>query len=133
MEIVNIKKLTPMGSKILTTCDRYEEEVEKDGIIDTEKSEGAVKEFQTVIAVGPYCRNVKVGDLVQINPARYVVKRYKDGSLKDNAIKQNEVIGFNFPLIEVDNKICMLLFEEDVDFIVNEFETVEVHNSEIIE
>ena len=84
--MLKIKKIKPLFNKILTTMDLYDNPMTEDGIIDGSKEDGGIKEYQTVIAVGPTVKCVKPGDLVVINPARYQVMKHKDGSLKDGVI-----------------------------------------------
>mgnify|MGYP006991684070 FL=1 len=84
MKDIKVLKATPMFNGVITTCHQWEVDGESDGLIDTAKSQGVVKPHQTVVAVGSAARSVKVGDLVIIDPTRFAVKRYNDGSLKDN-------------------------------------------------
>jgi hypothetical protein len=73
--MINIKKIELTANYVLTTKDIYTEE-DGSGII---KLSGTLKEYQTVVAVGPMVRTIKVGDFVCINPKRYAVTRYKEG------------------------------------------------------
>ena len=66
MSTLKIKKIKPMFNRVLTTCDLYTEDLMTDGIIDSTKVEGAIKEYQTVIACGPTVKCVKPGDVVVI-------------------------------------------------------------------
>ena len=77
-------------------------------------------------------RNVKEGDIVFINPDRFMVKKYRDGSLKDGVIKENEVIGYNFDIIDIAGKPHMLLNENDIKFIAEEYEFYETEETELI-
>lgn len=121
-----------MFNRVLTTCELYENPiVNADGIIDSSKEEGGIMEMQRVIAVGPYVKNIKVGDLVVINPTRYQVMKHKEGSLKDGVITDNPVIGYNFPILDIDNKPHLYIYDSDVDFVVKEFE--ETFDSEVAE
>lgn len=134
MKMLNIKKMRPMYTNILVTCDKYgNEDVEKNGLIDTDKDEGAVKEYQTVLATGNAVRNIVVGDMVAINPSRFAVKQFKDGSLNDGVIQQNPIIGYNFPIILIDNKECMLIDEKDIMYVIEEMEETEVEDTPIID
>lgn len=133
MSTLKIKKIKPMFNKILTTCDLYTEDLMVDGIVDSTKVEGAIKEYQTVIACGSMVKNVKPGDLVVINPTRYQIMKHKEGSLNDGVIGDNAVISYNFPILVVDDVPCLYIFDADVDFIIKEFETVEDEATEIVE
>lgn len=128
MTDIKVLKATPMFNGVITTCHQWEVDGESDGLIDTAKSQGVVKPHQTVVAVGSAARSVKVGDLVIIDPTRFAVKRYNDGSLKDNVVKQQEIVGFDFPIIELNGEPHMLLNENDIVYIVNEYEEFEIES-----
>lgn len=121
-----------MTNRVLTTCELYEE-IKIDGIIDSSKEEGAIREYQTVIACGPMVRDVKVGDLVVINPTRYQVMKHKEGSLKDGVITDNPVIGYNFPILEIDDKPRLYIYDSDIDFVITNFEEISNKVAEIDE
>lgn len=122
--MLNIKKIRPMFTKILTTMDRYEEDQTEGMLVNVNKLAGAVKEYQRVLAVGSNSAGIKEGDMVMINPARYAVMKHKEGSLKDGVITDNPVVGYNLPVLEVDGKECMLLETNDISFVIEEFEDV---------
>lgn len=127
-----IKKIQPMYTKILTTMCKYEEdELTAGGLIDSTKTQGTLKEYQTVIAVGNSVRNVKVGDLVCINPDRYAVKKHEAGSLKDGVITDNPVIKYNFNIMELEGVPHLLLDENDVSFIITDYEEVKEQKSDL--
>ena len=120
--MLNIKKIQPMANYLVTTKNEYtEDDIKKEGLISA-KMVGNLKEYQTVIAVGPMVRSVKVGDLVCINPKRYAVRRYEEGGLKDGVIKENPVTKYNFNVIELDHVDHLLLTDQDIDFVIEEFE-----------
>lgn len=127
-----IKKIQPMYTKILTTMCKYEEdELTAGGLVDASKTQGTLKEYQTVIAVGNSVRNVKVGDLVCINPERYAVKKHEAGSLKDGVITDNPVIKYNFNIMELEGVPHLLLDENDVSFIITDYEEVKEQKSDL--
>ena len=114
-----------MFTSLITTMDKYEQDVKTSGgIIDTNKQQGGLKEYQTVLAVGESVRGIKVGDLVCVNPTRFAIKKHQTGSLKDGVITDNPVIKYNFDVIEMDGKQCLLLQDRDIDFIIEEWEEV---------
>lgn len=120
-----LKKIRPMFNNIVTTMDVYETDQLEDGIIKSNKTKGSLKEYQTVLAVGPNVLSIKVGDIVAINPSRYTVMQHKDGSLQDGVIKDNMVVGYKFKTIELEGKECLFLYDQDIDYIIEEFEEVE--------
>lgn len=127
-----IKKIQPMYTKILTTMCKYEEdEMIAGGLIDSTKTQGTLKEYQTIVAVGNSVRNVKVGDLVCVNPERYAVKKHEAGSLKDGVITDNPVIKYNFNIMELEGVPHLLLDENDVSFIITDYEEVKEQKSDL--
>lgn len=121
-----------MFNRVLTTCDLYTEDLMTDGIIDSTKVEGAIKEYQTVIACGPMVKCVKPGDVVVINPTRYQVMKHKEGTLNDGVIQDNAVLSYNFPIMVVDDAPCLYIYDSDIEFAIKEFEMVN-EAAEIIE
>ena len=64
-----------MFTSLITTMDKYEEDVRTSGgLLDVTKKQGGLKEYQTVLAVGSSVRDIKVGDLVCVNPTRSSIK-----------------------------------------------------------
>ena len=120
-----------MFNNILTTMEKYEEDVMSMGIIT--KKQGGLKEYQKVVEIGSSVRDVKEGDLVCINPKRFAVRKHQDGSLKDGVITDNPVTTYNFDVIELEGVQYLLLQDRDIDFIITESEEVpEPVTSEII-
>lgn len=122
--MLELKKIKPLFTKILVTANKYEEVqyIEGTQIVDTEKKQLGLKEYQTVIAVGNEVTTVKPGDLVIINPTDYMVKKYSKDSTKSQMDDvYNPIIEFNFNIVIVDGKECLLLKERDVDFIAEEY------------
>ena len=120
------KKIKPMFTALITTMDRYEtDNFTKSGIIDATKQKGALKEYQTVLSIGSSVRDIKVGDLVSINPTRFAVMKHKEGSFKDGVIQDNQVLEYKFDIIKIDNKDHLLLQDRDIEFIIEEYEEIE--------
>lgn len=122
--MLKIKKIKPMFTALITTMDKYEQDVTTGGLINVTKMQGGLKEYQTVLAVGGSVRDIKVGDLVCVNPARFAVRKHQAGSLKDGVISDNPITTYNFDVVEMDGKQCLLLQDRDIDFIIEEFEEV---------
>ena len=123
--MLRVKKIRPMFTALVTTMDRYSEDVRTaDGIIDVSKQQGGLKEYQKVLAVGSMVRDIKVGDLVCVNPTRFAVKKHKPGTLKDGVVTDNPVVSYNFDVVEVDGQQCLLLQDRDIDFIIEDYEEV---------
>ena len=114
-----------MFTSLITTMDKYEQDkLTEGGLIDSTKQQGTLKEYQTVLATGDAVRNIKVGDLVCINPSRFAVKKHKEGSMRDGIITDNPVITYNFDTVEMDGKQCLLLQDRDIEYIIEEYEVV---------
>ena len=120
-----IKKIKPMFNSLLVTCNKYPKDVTLQGtsLVDTTKAD-TVKEYQTVVAVGPSVRGIEPGDVVFINPRRYAVKKHREGSLKDGVITDNPIIGYNFNIVEVDGVQHLYIQDNDIDYVAEgeEFE-----------
>ena len=74
--MLKIKEVKPLFTKVITTASVFEEDDVRNGVILNPK--GAVKPYQKVVKVGSMVRDVKVGELVMINPAAYIKKKYCD-------------------------------------------------------
>lgn len=125
--MLKIKKLKPIYTSILTTYNKYStpETVEGSDIIDPAKAKIMVKEYQKVLEVGNQVRLVKPGDIIVINPMKYA--KYKQ-VLQKNSLRndtqqyKNEIVGFDFPIVEVNDQEYLLLDERDILYIVEEAE-----------
>lgn len=119
---MKIKKIKPLYTRIVTTMNTYvEDSTDANGIIDVTKLKQGITEYQTVIEVGTSVRFIKPGDIVCINPERYAVKKYQSNSVKEDLL-ENTVTRYNFNVVKIDDKDCLLLDEADVEFIVTEYE-----------
>lgn len=123
--MLKVKKIKPMFTALITTMDKYGHDVKTaGGLIDVSKQQGGLKEYQRVLAVGSSVRDIKVGDLVCVNPARFAVKKHQADSLKNGIVTDNPVITYNFDAVEMDGKQCLLLQDRDINFIIEEWEEV---------
>ena len=109
-----------MANYLVTTKEVYKENKVINGVVTP--TMGNLKEYQKVVAVGPVVRGINVGDLVSVNPRRYAVMKYKEGSLKDGVISENPVKHYNFNVIELDHVQHLLLTDQDIDFVIEEYE-----------
>ena len=122
-----------MFNAIVTTMDMYtEDELKVGGIIDSSKIQMSIKEYQTVIAVGNTVKDIKVGDLVKINPERYKVRKYKEDSIKNDINTYNPVEQYQFKTVKINNKQCLLLYDSDIQYVVEEFEDEEPQSDVIV-
>jgi co-chaperonin GroES (HSP10) len=118
--MLNIKSIKPLANYLVVTKETYKDE-DFDGIIQ-DKLTGSVKEYQKVIAVGPMVRVIQVGDLVSINPRRYAVTKYRPDSVKDNIEGMQKVVGYNIPEITINHEKFILITDQDVEFVIDEYE-----------
>lgn len=131
--MIKIKKIKPMFTALVTTMNKYKEDTIVGGLINPSKGKGSIMEYQTVLSVGSSVKDIKVGDLVYINPSRFAIKKHKEGSLKDGVITDNPVITYNFDVVEMDGQQCLLLQDRDIDFIIEEYEEITDKSSNIIQ
>lgn len=123
--MLKVKKIRPMFTSLITTMDKYEQDKLTDGgLIDTSKQQGTLKEYQTVLAVGDSVRNIQVGDLVCVNPARFAVRKHEKGSMRDGIIADNPVVTYNFDVVEMDDRQCLLLQDRDIEYIIEDYEEI---------
>lgn len=125
--MIKLKKVKPMFTGLITTMDVHEDYGKTaTGLIDASKKQGSLKEYQRVVEVGTMVKDIKVGDIVWVNPKRFAVMKHKAGSLQDGVIKDNQVLEYNFDVLEIDGVKHLLLQDRDIEFIVEEYEEVEV-------
>jgi co-chaperonin GroES (HSP10) len=134
MDLV-VKKIKPLMNQIITTA--WEEEVpEQSGIIiNTEALKRGVDSIQRVVAIGGAVKEVKEGDLIDINYSRYAVRKYKKDtmSIKDDMDEhyRDQIVRYDIPSIVVDGVSHLRLYDNDVNFIISEYE--EIKKSQIID
>lgn len=114
MGYIRIKKIRPMFTALVTTKDEY-------GKGDIEIG---IKPYQRIIAVGDSVRNIKVGDVVCINPIRYAKMKHKEGSLKDGIIGDNPVVEYNIPTVEIDGMDYLLIDNADIRYVIEDYEEI---------
>lgn len=128
MSKLKLKEIKPLNNQILTTADTYKEaELSEAGIyVDIRKVEHAYKFHQKVLAVGPAVRQLKVGDIIMINPTRYIVPEHPEDedSLRGIVHVRNTHTKIAFPILEIDNTERMLLNDNDAEFVIVDYEEV---------
>lgn len=116
--MLNIKKIRLTANYILTT--KYTYDGEPDGGVIIPK--GTLKEYQRVVEVGPMVRTIQVGDLVSINPKRYAVTKYRENDIKGDIEHMQKIIKYNIPEIEINHETHLLITDQDIEFIIEEYE-----------
>lgn len=124
--MVNIKKIKPLYNTIITTMDRYVDPqfIAGTSIIDPSKSKQGIKEYQKVVAIGSFIKDIHIGDIVCINPRNYEKKKYSSNSIKDGVENMNEVISYAFNVVHMDGNDYLMITDRDIDFIVEEWDEI---------
>lgn len=113
-----------MFNKLVTTANRVKQNT-NEIIIDISKINQVIDDFQTVVSIGSSVRDIKVGDLVCINPDRYAVKKYQQKSASAEVEGyENTIIGYDIPRIALDDVEHLMITDSDVIYIVDEYEKI---------
>ena len=133
MKILSIKKVTPMFTGVIVTCDRYTvEETTTDGIEDVSMT-GRIKEVQTVVSPSEQCvnRGIKVDDLVALTYEKY--KKVKNERKANFGIDEEftKQVYYEMPVMILDGREHMLVDISDIELKIDEFEYVDF-NPELI-
>lgn len=113
-----------MFNKLVTTANRVKQNT-NEIIIDITKINQVIDDFQTVVSIGSSVRDIKVGDLVCINPDRYAVKKYQQKSASAEVEGyENTIIGYDIPRITLDDVEHLMITDSDVVYIVDEYEKI---------
>ena len=117
--MLKITKIKPVATRMLVTGETFSEDMYNEyGIIEGNK--GDMKEYQTVIEVGPMVRDIKIGDKVMLNMMHFAVMQYDKNSIK-NDMGMQKIKGYQFPKIELtkedDSKQeCLYIDQQDIVF-----------------
>ena len=120
--MLKIKKIRPLFTKVITTASVFEEDDVRNGVILNPK--GTVKPFQKVVEVGSMVRGVKVGELIMINPAAYIKKRYSDNSIREDIV-DNPTVKVDIPTVEIGGVQHFMIDERDIEFVIEDYEEKE--------
>ncbi len=133
--MLKIHKIKPMYTSIVTTADRYKEDVTNESglITDRNETKGTIKWYQTVVSVGNMVRALKEGDKVMLKSENFAKKRYSKDSLQ-NDMDNNPTLSYSVPTITLygdNDKPAEYLYidERDIEFV---FEGEEVTESKIL-
>jgi hypothetical protein len=126
--MLRIRKVKPLFTSLVTTGDKFTEDMIEGGIIIARK--GDLKVWQKVIAIGSSVRDINVGDMVMINVDHYMIKKYDKNSIQ-NDLDNNPTLGYHFNWITIDDEEgnpqeCLLLNDRDIQYV---FEGEEINNS----
>lgn len=125
--MINIKKIKPLFTTIITTGNKFDKDVYEKGIITSKK--GDLKMWQTVLAIGESVRGIEVGDTVMIDSTHFAVRKYDPNSVR-NDMGMNKITGYVFDWVTVEGKECLKIDNRDVLFVC---EVEEVEESPILQ
>ena len=131
MKILSLKKVTPMFTGVIVTCDRYTvEETTTDGIEDVSMT-GRIKEIQTIVSPSEQCvnRGIKVGDLVALTYEKY--KKVKNERKANFNIDEeySKQVYYEMPVMVLDGREHMLIDISDIELKIDDYEYVEFNES----
>lgn len=117
--MLHIKKIKPLFTSIVTTGDKYEEDVKDNSFIVANK--GDLKTYQRVLAVGSSVRDVQVGDWVMIDMLHFAKMKYDPNSVK-NDLDLNKIVSWDIPWVTMDDENgkpqdCLLISDRDVKYV----------------
>ena len=121
--MLKVKDIRPVFTRLITTADRYEETQKTNGLIDVNKLEGRYKEYQRVVRVGSSVREVKEGDIVLIDPSRYMKRKFSDGSLREDFV-ENPIVEINIPTVTMGDEDYFMIDERDIAYVIADSEEV---------
>ena len=119
-----------MFTSVITTAKTYvgDQHADVGGLIlDTRKLDGGLNTFQTVIAVGTTVSGVKEGDIVKVNFKRYAKANHVPGAIDEaeHKMMDNLSISYEIPMIVIDDEECLLLQNNDIEYVIEEYEADE--------
>ncbi len=123
-----IKKVKPMFTGVITTAYKYVGNVQSaSGLILPSKMDGQLNLYQWVISVGPMVTGIQEGDIVRINLKRYAVVEHAKGSLDAASNIQHDDMRMNYeiPMVPIDGRDCLFLQNNDIEYVVEDYEGVE--------
>lgn len=121
--MLKVKDIRPVYTRLITTANKYEETQMNGNLIDVNKMEGRYKEYQTVVRVGSAVREVKEGDVVLIDPSRYMKRKFSDNSLREDFV-ENPIVEINIPTVTMNDEDYFMIEERDIAYIIEDSEEV---------
>lgn len=123
MKDIRINEIKPLFTTIITTLDVYEEDLIENGVLKA--PQGSLRMYQKVLAVGSSVRDVKVGDTVLLNFGNYIVRKFKENSIKEDMSAQEDEYVYDIPRILIGGKMCGKFQDRDVEGVITDFEEFE--------
>lgn len=120
-----IKKVIPLGDVIITTSDKYDNDLAADsrGFVKDVKKAGAIRPIQKVVAISSMgeARGIKVGDSVLINFSRYGYSKQSKDSIRTAELSKEEYNAtkeYSVPVMLIDGIECLKISIGDLEGIV---------------
>jgi hypothetical protein len=118
-----LKRIKPTFNHIVVTMNCYDRNYKTGSIIDSSKA-GLIKEYQTVVEIGPMVKGINVGDVVFINPQRYLEIKHHFKDADANNVQKDDMHAIlripRFTLYDGEDgasREVMLLGDNDVFFV----------------
>ncbi len=127
MKDIKINEIKPLFTTVITTLDVYEEDLIENGVLKA--PQGSLRMYQKVLAVGSSVRDVKVGDIVLLNFKDYIVRKFKENSIKEDMSAQEDEYVYDIPRILIGGKICGKFQDRDVEGVITDFEEFETEQA----
>lgn len=119
--MIKMTNVRPLANKVITTMDKYDIDLKHGELVDVNKLKGTVKEYQTVVAIGPMVHYINVGDTVLVNPAAYGkpkhVRDQGNGSIAQNTEGYHVEMEYHFPTIMIDGVEHLFITDRDIDVV----------------
>lgn len=137
MKEINLKKIKPLANYIIVTADRYtiEECTTINGIFKANQ-ERMLKPFQKIVSASSFAEKEGFipGQYVAINIMRYGYSKQSPDSLKTSTQSREEYnakMEFSVPTVVLDGVEHLKLGTNDIEFIIEDFEEVEMEIPEV--
>lgn len=126
--MLHIKKIKPLFGNIVTTGNKYTEDMRSGGLITAKK--GDLKLYQTVLAVGSLVRDIQPGDVVMIDASHFERRMYDKNSLQ-NDLDNNKIVRYEFNWVQIDDENgvpqdCLFMSDRDILYVFEGNEVDEV-------
>ena len=119
----NLKKVTPMANGVITTANKEIKKTESGLILSNDES--AVSTLQTIISVGlmANARGLEPGMVVVVNFNRYLdTTQKKDAYNVDKDEHYTAEKFYKIPQLILNGEECLCLYDNDIEYIVDEYE-----------
>lgn len=114
------KRIRPRANEIVISANLVEVD-KNDKVIDKDEQKLYFDEFQTVLRVGSVIRDLKIGDVISVNPKRFAIYQEQKSKIRAAVEGYEKVlVGYDFPIIATGFGDVMLITDADVKYIVED-------------